>query len=149
VYANDLHARFKFHLTSIYTEEEVLFESGKVDWSILQLSFRNNEGQHWLLSLGRYRAFGLNTPLMAASINLVLQLSDMSSVQLPLFHFVKLESLDNQINLSSTSYEGELLNVSLPTPAADTLVSDSKCSEFSKFVFIFYFFQLLLAPMPP
>jgi hypothetical protein len=31
VYAKVLHARFGFHLTSIYIEEEVLSESGKVD----------------------------------------------------------------------------------------------------------------------
>jgi hypothetical protein len=43
VYANVLHARFGFHPTSIYIEEEVLSESGKVDKTILQLSFRNDE----------------------------------------------------------------------------------------------------------
>jgi hypothetical protein len=35
VYANVLHARFGFHPTSIYIEEEVLSESGKVDRTIL------------------------------------------------------------------------------------------------------------------
>jgi hypothetical protein len=45
VYANILHARFGFHPTSIYIEEEVLSESGKVERTILQLSFRDDEGQ--------------------------------------------------------------------------------------------------------
>jgi hypothetical protein len=45
VYANVLHARFGFHPTSIYIEEEVLSESGKVDRTILQLSLRDDEGQ--------------------------------------------------------------------------------------------------------
>jgi hypothetical protein len=82
VYANVLHTRFGFHPTSIYIEEEVLSDSGKVDRTILQLSFRDNEGQLWLLPPGRYRAFGLNTALMAASTNLtVSQPSDISSVQ--------------------------------------------------------------------
>jgi hypothetical protein len=44
VYANVLHACFGFHPTSIYIEEEVLSESGKVDRTILQLSFRDDEG---------------------------------------------------------------------------------------------------------
>ena len=35
VYANVLHARFGFHPTLIYIEEEVLSESGKVDRTIL------------------------------------------------------------------------------------------------------------------
>jgi hypothetical protein len=35
VYASVLHARFGFHPTLIYTEEEVFFKSGKVD-TILQ-----------------------------------------------------------------------------------------------------------------
>jgi hypothetical protein len=80
VYANVLHARFGFHPTSIYIEEEVLSELGKVDRTILQLSFRDDEGQLWLLPPGRYRAFGLNTALMAAPIDLVSQPSDTSSV---------------------------------------------------------------------
>jgi hypothetical protein len=62
VYANVLHTRFGFHPTSIYIEEEVLFKSGKVDRTILQLSFRDDEGQLWLLPLGRYRAFGPSWP---------------------------------------------------------------------------------------
>jgi hypothetical protein len=41
VYANVLHARFGFHPTSIYIEEEVLSESSKVDRTIFQLSFRD------------------------------------------------------------------------------------------------------------
>jgi hypothetical protein len=44
VYANVLHACFGFHLTSIYIEEEVLSESGKFERTILQLSFRDDEG---------------------------------------------------------------------------------------------------------
>jgi hypothetical protein len=71
VYANVLYAFFGFHPTSIYIEEEVLSESGKVDRTILQLSFRDDEGQLWLLSPSQYRAFGLNATLMAASIDLV------------------------------------------------------------------------------
>jgi hypothetical protein len=35
MYANVLHARFGFHSTLIYIEEEVLSESGKVDRTIL------------------------------------------------------------------------------------------------------------------
>jgi hypothetical protein len=45
VYANVLHARFGFHPNSIYIEEEVLSESGKIDRTILQLRFRDDEGQ--------------------------------------------------------------------------------------------------------
>jgi hypothetical protein len=45
VYANVLYTRFGFHPTSIYIEEEVLSESGKVDRTILQLSLRDDEGQ--------------------------------------------------------------------------------------------------------
>jgi hypothetical protein len=71
VYVNVLHAHFGFHPTSIYIEEEVLSVSGKVDRTILHISFRDDEGQLWLLPLGRYRAFGLNAALMAASMDLV------------------------------------------------------------------------------
>jgi hypothetical protein len=60
VYAKVLHTRFGFHLTSIYIEEDVLSESRKVDRSILQLSFHDDEGQHWLRALGCYKAYGLN-----------------------------------------------------------------------------------------
>jgi hypothetical protein len=35
VYAKVLHARFRFNLSSIYNEEEILSKSGKVDRSIL------------------------------------------------------------------------------------------------------------------
>jgi hypothetical protein len=35
VYASVLHARFRFHPTSIYIEKEVLSELGKVDRTIL------------------------------------------------------------------------------------------------------------------
>jgi hypothetical protein len=46
VYAKVLYAYFGFHLTSIYIEEEVFSESGKVGISILQLSFCDNKGLH-------------------------------------------------------------------------------------------------------
>jgi hypothetical protein len=135
VYANLLHARFGFHPTSIYIEEEVLSESSKVDRTIFHVSFQDDEGQLWLLPLGRYRAFGLNVALMAASTDLVSQPSDMSSVQPPLLHSVKLEMPDNLMNLSSDSSEGALPNVPPSTPAAHTPVSNSKCNEHSKSVF--------------
>jgi hypothetical protein len=135
LYASVLYARFGFHPTSIYIEEEVLSKSGKVTRTILQLSLRDDEGQLWLLPPGRYRVFGLNTALMAASTDLVSQPSDMSSVQPPLLHSVKLEKPDNLVNLSNNSSEGALPNVPPPTPAAHTPVSNSKCSEHSKSVF--------------
>jgi hypothetical protein len=59
----------------------------------------------------------------------------MSSVQPPLLHSVKLEKPDNLVNLSSALSEGALPNVPPPTPAAHTLISNSKCSEHSKSVF--------------
>ena len=34
-----------FHLSSIYIEEEVFSKSGKVDRTILQFSFHDDEGQ--------------------------------------------------------------------------------------------------------
>ena len=71
MYAKILYAHFGFNLFSIYIEEEVLFELGKVDRSILQLSFYDNEGYHWLLLLKQYQAFGPNAALMATSIDLV------------------------------------------------------------------------------
>jgi hypothetical protein len=83
VHANVLHVRFGFHPTSIYIEEEVLSESGKVDRTILQISFGDDEGQRWLLPPGRYRAFGLNAALMAAFMDLVSQPLDMFSIQPP------------------------------------------------------------------
>jgi hypothetical protein len=135
VYTNVLHARFGFHPTSIYIKEEVLSESGKVYRTILQLSFHDDEGQLWLLPLDRYRAFGLNAALMAASTDLVSQPSDMSSVQPPLLHSVKLEKPDNLVNLSSDSSEGALPNIPPPTPTTHIPVSDSKYSEHSKSVF--------------
>jgi hypothetical protein len=99
VYANVLHARFEFHPISIYIEEEVLSESGKVDRTIFQLSFHDDEDQLRLLPSGRYRAFGLNATLMATSTDLVSQPSDMSNVQSPLLYFVKLKKLDNLVTL--------------------------------------------------
>jgi hypothetical protein len=45
VYANVLHARFGFHPTLIYIEKKVRSESGKVNRTILQVSFRDDEGQ--------------------------------------------------------------------------------------------------------
>ena len=72
MYANVLYTHFKFHLALIYIKEEMSSKLGKVDRSILQLSFHDNEGQHWLLPPGHYMAFGLNGALMAASTNLVL-----------------------------------------------------------------------------
>jgi hypothetical protein len=86
VYAKLLHAHFGFHLSFIYIEEEVLSRSRKVDRSILQLSFCDDEGHHWLFPPKHYRAFGLNVALMAASTNLVSQPSDMSSFQISLLH---------------------------------------------------------------
>ena len=135
VYASILHACFRFHLTLIYIEEELFSKSGKVDRTILQLSFRDDEGQLWLLPSGRYRAFGLNAALMAASMDLISQSSNMSSVLPSLLHSMELEKPDNLANLSSNSSEGALPNVPLPTPAAHTSISNSKCSEHSKSIF--------------
>jgi hypothetical protein len=78
-----LHARFEFHPTSIYIEEEALSKSGKVDKTILQISFRDDESQLWLLPSGRYRTFGLNAALIATSMDLESQSSDISSIQPP------------------------------------------------------------------
>jgi hypothetical protein len=72
---------------------------------------------------------------MAASTDLVSQPSDMSNVQPPLLHSVKLEKPDNLEHLSSDSSEGALSNVPPPTPAAHTPLSNSKYSEHSKSVF--------------
>jgi hypothetical protein len=44
VYANVLNTRFRFHTISIYIEEEVVSKSGKVDRTILQINFRDDEG---------------------------------------------------------------------------------------------------------
>ena len=136
VYANVLHARFEFHPTLIYIEEEVLSKLGKVDRTIFQVSFYDDEGQLWLLPPSQYKAFGLNAALMAASMDLVSQPSDMSSIQPPLLHSMKLEKLDNLVNLSSDLSKGALPNVPPPSPAAHTPATNSKCSEHSKSVFI-------------
>ena len=72
---------------------------------------------------------------MAASTNLMSQPSDMSSVQSPLLHSVKLECLDNLVNLSSDSSKGAIPSVSLPTPTAHIPISNSKCNEHSKSIF--------------
>ena len=80
VYTNVLHTRFKFHPTLIYIEEEVLSKSSKVNKIILQISFRDDEGQLWLLPPRRYRTFGLNAALIATSMDLVSQPSNMSNV---------------------------------------------------------------------
>jgi hypothetical protein len=53
----------------------------------------------------------------------------------PLLYFVKVESPNNLVNLSSDSFEGAIPNVSSPTPATYIHVSDSKCSEHSKSIF--------------
>jgi hypothetical protein len=135
MYANVLHARFGFHPTSVYIEEEVLSESDKVDKTILQLSFCDDEDQLYLLPPSRYRAFGFNAALMATSTDLVLLPSDMSSFQPPLLHSVKLEKPDNLVNLSSDSSKGALSNVPPSTPIAHTPLSDSKCNEHSKSIF--------------
>jgi hypothetical protein len=92
VYAKVLYAYFGFHLTSIYIEEEVFSESGKVGISILQLSFCDNKGLHWLLPLAYYRAFGLNATIMVTSIDLISQPSDMSSIN-PLPSFCEAKEL--------------------------------------------------------
>jgi hypothetical protein len=63
-----------------------------------------------LLLSGRYRAFGLNAALMAASMDLVSQPSDMSNVQPPLLHSMKLETPDNLVTCLVT-----LLRVLFPT----------------------------------
>jgi hypothetical protein len=72
---------------------------------------------------------------MATSIDLLSQSSDMSSVRPSLFNSMKLECPDDLVHLSSDYSEGTISNVSLPTPVAHTLVSNSKCNEHSKFVF--------------
>ena len=59
----------------------------------------------------------------------------MSSIQPPLLHSVKLEKLDNLVNLSSDSSEDALPNIPPPTPTADTPISNSKYNEHSKSVF--------------
>ena len=135
LYSHLLYAHFGFYLSSIYIEEEVLSKLGEVHKSILQLSFRDDEGQLWLLPPRRYRAFGINAALMAASTDLVLQPSYMSSIQTPLLHLMKLESSDNLVNLFSDSSEGGLPNIPPPTPAIHTPISNSKYNEYSKFVF--------------
>jgi hypothetical protein len=62
-----LHTCFGLYLSSIYIEEEVMAASAEIDRSILQFRFLDNEGHHWVLLPGRYRAFGLTGALMAAS----------------------------------------------------------------------------------
>jgi hypothetical protein len=111
VYTNVLHAHFGFHLNSIYIEEEVLSKSSKVERTILHISFCDDEGQLWLLPPRCYRTFELNAALMATFTDLVSQPSDMSSIQPPLLHSMKLEKPNNLVNLSSDSSEGVIPNV--------------------------------------
>jgi hypothetical protein len=134
VNAHVLHARFGLHHSSIYIEEEVMSESGEIDRSILQFRYLDNDGHHWVLPPGRYRAFGLTATLMSASTVLLSQPSDMSSVQPPILHSVKLEFPDDLVHLSSDSSEGGFPSASLQTPTVHTPVSNSKCSEHSKSV---------------
>jgi hypothetical protein len=58
----------------------------------------------------RYRAFGLTLALLAASIDLLSQPSNMSSIQPLLLRSVKLECFNDLVQLSNDSYEGELSN---------------------------------------
>jgi hypothetical protein len=74
---------------SIYIKEEVLSKSGKADRSILQLSFHDNEGHHWLLPFGRYRALGLNIDLMDTCTNLVFKLGRQWKIIVFHMYFVK------------------------------------------------------------
>ena len=60
----------------------------------------------------------------------------MLSVQPPLLHFMKLEKPNNLVNLSNDLSEGVLFNVPPPTLTTHILVSNSKCSEHSKSIFI-------------
>jgi hypothetical protein len=92
-----------------------------------------------LLPLGRYRAFGLNIALMVASTNLASQPPDISSIQSLLLYSMKLENPNNLLHLFNDSFEGELPNVTLPIPVANTPISDSKCSELSKSLFVILF----------
>ena len=72
VYANVLHARFGFHPTLVYIEKEVILKSGKVNRTIFQLSFCNNEGHLWLLPPWWYKAFEFKAAIMAAFKDLIL-----------------------------------------------------------------------------
>jgi hypothetical protein len=106
VNAHVLHPRFGLHHSSIYIEEEVMSKSGEIDRSILQFRYLDNDGHHWVLPPGRYRAFGLTATLMAASTDLLSQPSDMLSVQPPILHSMKLEFPDGLVHLSSDSSKG-------------------------------------------
>ena len=67
VYVHILHARFGLYPSSIHIEEGVMSKSAKIDRSIQHFRFLDNEGHHWVLPPGRYRAFRLIVALMVAS----------------------------------------------------------------------------------
>ena len=85
---------------------------------------------HWMFLCGWYMAFRLT-----AAIDLLSQPFDILSIQPSLLYFLKFECPNDLIYLSSDSSKGEISNVLLLLPIANTLVTNSSCEELSNLVF--------------
>jgi len=79
-----LHVRFGFVLSSIYVEEEVLSDSGRLKESIHMPKLVANDGHVWHLFPERYRTYGLSSLKMNASNDIIPRQSNYSTVNMPL-----------------------------------------------------------------
>ena len=121
--------RFRFHPDSIHVEEEVLNGNSDLSHTVLQMSFRNDDGRVWFLLSGTYKTIGVTGSEMATTIVLLTPgLSLTSTTQVPLLATVKKELDIQEVTLLSDDSDNDLPPASdiaslTPPPTQDHLSS--------------------------
>ena len=101
--------RFKLNQDSIHVEEEVFNDNGNLSYTILQVSFRIDDGRVWFLLPGRYKVIGVTESQMATTIVLLTPgVSLTSTTHVPLLATIKKELDIQDVTLLSDDSDDDV-----------------------------------------
>ena len=104
-----LSMRFKLNQDSIHVEEEVFNDNGNLSYTILQVSFRIDDGRVWFLLPGRYKVIGVTESQMATTIVLLTPgVSLTSTTHVPLLATIKKELDIQDVTLLSDDSDDDV-----------------------------------------
>src|ERR1700738_3181025 len=104
-----LSLRFRFHPDSIHVEEEVFDDNGNLNHTILQMSFRIDDGRISFLLPAKYKAIGVTESEMATTIVLLTpSVSLTSTTQAPLLATVKKEPGIQEVTLLNNDSDDDV-----------------------------------------
>jgi len=106
-----LSVRFNLELTSMWVKEELFdFEGVEIVSIVMQMKLKDERGDVWRFTLGKYHAFGTPNAVRSMSIDILTPRSITSSIPMSHGTCVKIEPSDHSyIDLTESSDDDTIL----------------------------------------